>query len=330
MSKRSDRKPEMSTELSRSPLGTRGVRGAALIAVVAGLSLTVAACSGSSASGSGTPSPAAATNSAGGGGAGSSGGSSGGSAGAAAPGAVGTIAAVSNGSMEVQNPSTGQTTVNFSATTRITAQQTVTLAAVKPGICVTATSGTAFGGGSATPSAGAGAAQAEPRTITASTVIITPATNGSCGARFAGGGPRRSGSGAPSTAPSQLPSGGARAGGFANVVTGQVKAVSGSVITVESVRRPFGASSAMPPTSVTDTVDVTPATTFSETVSATASALVVGKCATAVGKTDTSGAVTATRIAVTDPGAQGCRVGGRFGFGGNGGAATAPTTSAHA
>jgi hypothetical protein len=314
----------MPSELSPPRLAARRMGGVGLIAVVAALSVTLAACSGSSASGSGTPSPAAATNSLAGGGAGSGSRSAG-----AAPAAVGTIAAVSNASMEVQDPTTGQTTVNFSAATRITAQQTVSLAAVKPGVCVTATSAAASGGSSATPSAGAGASQAQPRTITASTVVIMPATNGSCTGRFAGGGQRRSGSASPSTAPSQLPSSGARAGGFANIVTGQVEAVSGSTITVQSVRRTFSSPSATP-TSVVDTVDVTPATTYSETVSATASALVVGKCATAVGKTDTSGAVTATRIAVTDPGPQGCRVGGRFGFGGNGGAATAPTTSASA
>jgi hypothetical protein len=287
-----DRTPEVAT-------GRWIGRGMGVAAVGSALILTLAACGGSSSGGSGTPSPAA----------GSAVGGATAPAGAG-PAAFGTIASVSGSSLEVQNPATGQTTVDFSAQTKITQQQSVTLSAVKPRLCVTAASATASNTPSAAPSTGA---QSRPPTITATSVLITPATNGSCGG-FAGfgTGQRPSGAARPSTAPSS----GARTGGRgpADVVSGQVTSVAGSAITVLSTRRAFGASA--PPTTVTDTVDVTAATTFSQTVSATSAALVVGRCATAQGKTDAAGAVAATRIAVSTPGTQGCSTGSRFGFGG--------------
>jgi hypothetical protein len=290
------------------------VRGAGLVAAAAALTMTLAACSGSSSGGSGTPSPAVASP--------AGGGSAAGETGGAGPAAFGTIAAVSGNSVEVQNPTTGQTTVDFSAQTKITQQQTVTLAAVKPGLCVTATSAMPSATSSAAPSTGA---PDQPRTITATTVLITSPANGSCGG-FAGFGNGQRPSGAPR--PSQAPSSGARTGGrgLADVVSGEVKSVSGTAITVLSTRRAFGASSSATPTVATDTVDVSSATTYSQTVSATGAALVVGKCATAQGSPNSTGVVAATRIAVSTPGPQGCSAGGRFGFGGGRGSGARPGT----
>jgi hypothetical protein len=294
----------MTEKARETPARRWMVRGAGLTAATAALTMTLAACGGSSSGGSPTPSPAAASP--------ARGGSAAGATGGAGPAAFGTIAAVSGNSLEVQNPTTGQTTVDFSAQTRITQQRTVTLAAVKPGLCVTATSVTPSATSSAAPSTGP---PDQPRTITATTVLITSATNGSCGGFGGfGGGQRPSGASRPSAAPSSGARTGAR--GLGDVVSGQVKSVSGTAIAVLSTRRTFGASSSAAPTVVTDTVEVTSATTYSQTVSATGAALEVGKCATAQGSANSTGVVAATRIAVSTPGPQGCSAGGRFGFGG--------------
>ena len=55
---------------------------------------------------------------------------------AAFPGVVGTAAAVSGSSMEVQNPTTGQVTVTFTASTPITETVTATSKDVTVGSCV--------------------------------------------------------------------------------------------------------------------------------------------------------------------------------------------------
>jgi hypothetical protein len=80
-----------------------------------------------------------------------------------------------------------------------------------------------------------------------------------------------------------------------------VTAVTSSGFTVESVRFNRGASasaSATPSTSDVNVV-VTAATTYTKTVAATSKAVVVGRCVTAVGKTDDTGTVAATSIAVS-------------------------------
>lgn len=290
-----------------------------LLAAAAAVVLTVAGCS------SGSSSPVAGSTAAA-----SSGTRPGGSPRGTPPAAFGTIAAVAAGSFEIQNASTGQTTVDYSSTTPITAQRAATLAAVAAGECITATAAPAGSTASgAAPSSGtSGRAQA----ITASAVIITPATNGSCAFGGIGvGGQRASGATRPTDRPpsgSRSPRpGGAR--GFGDVVSGRVQFVTGAAITVLSTRRGPDTSSPAPSTSTTNTVDVTPATTYIQTVVANPSALVIGRCATVQGKADSTGAVSATRIAVSTPSAQGCEVafGGGIGRGGSARSGAEPTPS---
>ncbi len=77
------------------------------------------------------------------------------------------------------------------------------------------------------------------------------------------------------------------------------------------------------------TVTTTSSTTYSETETATKANLKVGLCATAIGQTDDTGAVTARTISLNTPTASGCTAGfggglgrGRFGAGGSGGTGT--------
>jgi hypothetical protein len=89
-----------------------------------------------------------------------------------------------------------------------------------------------------------------------------------------------------------------------------VTAVTANGFTVHST---FGGNS-------TDiTVNVTSATTYTKTVSADPSVLVVGACVAAQGKADDTGAVAATSIAVSKAGPNGCTGGFRGGRGGFGG-----------
>jgi len=70
-------------------------------------------------------------------------------------------------------------------------------------------------------------------------------------------------------------------------------------------------------------VTFTSSTTFTQRAAATAADLAVGKCATAFGTADSTGAVTARSITISTPGPSGCTTGfGRFGgAGGSGGGA---------
>jgi hypothetical protein len=82
-----------------------------------------------------------------------------------------------------------------------------------------------------------------------------------------------------------------------------VTAVSGTGFTVQQTN---------PQTGATTDVQVTVAgsTTYTKAESASASALKTGDCVTANGQTDSTGAVTATTIAISQPGPNGCTVGG--------------------
>jgi len=87
--------------------------------------------------------------------------------------------------------------------------------------------------------------------------------------------------------------------------------VSGSSITVDALDFQTQKTAAK-------TVTVTSATKYTETETATSSALAVGKCVLALGSADDSGNVTATSIAVSSPVNGSCTTGfgGRGGFGG--------------
>jgi hypothetical protein len=72
-------------------------------------------------------------------------------------------------------------------------------------------------------------------------------------------------------------------------------------------------------------VTLTSSTTFTERQPAAATDLAVGKCASAVGAADTTGAVTARSITISTPGANGCTTGfGRFGGAGGGAGGAVP------
>lgn len=216
------------------------------------------------------------------------------------PGAFGTVAAVSGTSMEVQNQTVGQVTVNWTGTTKFSNEVSAALADVTTGECVSVT----------------GPASTTQGTLTASNVIITqPATGGGCtfgnGRGGFGGGNGGNGSTRPSGAPRTRPSGAGNGNGAnGSRAFGAVGAVNGNTFTVHSTRPNNSANN----TPTDTTVTVTGTTTYTKTVSATSSAVAVGMCVVALGQTDDTGAVTANSITISKPGPNGCNLG----FGGRG------------
>ena len=299
---------------TRIPIGAiRLFAGATVALAVAG---TLVACSKTSGSGAAaaanTPAPA------------SSGSSSPSPSGSRAarglrPAAQGTIAALAATNMEVQNPQSGQVTVTFGSKTTFTETKTTTKASVVVGTCVAAMAARSASSGSAAPSTPAPSASRPPRvtSFTAETVVITQPVNGTCNGGF--GGPNGSGApgpgGPPSGAfPSGAPSGGFGRGGFGDFAraTGKVTAVAASTMTVVGATRSG---------SITYTVTVDPSTMYTATGSGTVASLAVGKCVIAFGSTDSTGAVAATRIAVSPASSSGCTTAG-FGRGRFGGASS--------
>lgn len=238
------------------------------------LALAVAACGSSSSGGTG-----AATSS----GPAAPGGQRGG------PAAAGTVAAVAASSIEVQNTTDGQVTVNFSGTTKFTNRIAGTLADVTVGSCVVV-SGTG-------------------QPITAKTVEVTIASAGGCGV---GGGMRPQNGGASRPNRATGTPGGPGGNRNGSRAAGKVTAVSAAGFTLAEENRQTGAE-----TEVTVTVDG--GTSYTKAVTVDASALKVGECVTANGKTDDTGAVTATAIAISQAGANGCAAGGRQRTGGTNG-----------
>ena len=298
----------MTTRIPSSAI--RLFAGATAALAVAG---TLVACSSSKTSGSGaaaTSQPAPA----------SSGSSSSSSSGArpargVRPAAQGTIAALAATSMEVQSPQSGQVTVTFGPKTAFTQTSAAAKASVVVGTCVAAVAARSQSSGSAAPSTPAPSASPPARvtSFTAATVVITRPANGTCNGGFGGLNGSAAPSGAPSGAfPSGAPSGGfgrGGFGGFAARATGKVTAVTASTMTV------VGSTRSGP---ITYTVSVDPSTMYTATGSATSASLAVGKCVIAFGSTDSTGAVAATRIAVSPASSSGCAVG--FGRGRPGGA----------
>ena len=288
---------------SRSTVG----RPLAAVAVGVGAVVLIAACS-SGGSGSGstpTGSPSASPQRGAGSGRG------------AVPGVSGTIAEVAAGSIEVQNQATGQVTVKYTAKTAIVVVKSTTVAAVKPGTCVLAAAAPSqSGSGSPSP------VPTPSTTFTAATVFLSQRENGKCTlADLGGSGARTGGTRAPRSGqfPSGFPTGARRSGangrnfGFAERAAGSVTKVSGSTITVSGTNPRTNAA-------VTYTVDVDASTKYSQTVATTSKALAVGQCASATGRADDTGAVTATSIRVSPPTNGNCTIGfgaGRRPFGGS-------------
>ncbi len=195
------------------------------------------------------------------------------------PGATGKIAAISAKTLQVQNDQTGQVAVTWTAKTAITQQVDATLADVTEGVCVAVTSD---------------GATTDGQPVAATSVRITEATDQGCsgGMQFGGGpggGQRPAGmpSGMPTDRPSDMP---ARMGGG---TFGEVTAVSATGFTVSSTRPGDTTATAVE-------VAVSADTTYTTNADADESALKVGRCVTATGDTDGTGAVTADRISVSD------------------------------
>ncbi|MDR2372638.1 MAG: hypothetical protein LBD77_00755 [Bifidobacteriaceae bacterium] len=264
----------------------------------------------------------------------------------AAPGVSGTIAAVTNALIQVQD-SEKQTAVGYSAETVITEQVSGAAADVVVGSCVTAIGEAAASGGDET-------ADAAADVFAATTVTVTPAeADGACAAGGFGGGRSLPGGGgwsegSPSDMPSDMPSGmpgrmpsggpsgmpGGAASGedagqmpgaamMANLASGLVTAVDGDTVTVEQSGAAFGggqdpeaASTDDPSATVTRSFTIAEAA-ITTTKTSDSSALQVGRCVVALGEADASGRVNAESLAVSDPGENGCStaMGGRAAFG---------------
>jgi len=276
-----------------------------------------------------------------------------GAASAPAPTAAsGTLAAVSGTSLEVQNPTSGQVTVNWTGSTNFSQTVTVPPSTLAVGDCVTA---------SGTPSSKS-KTKSKTASITATTISISQSnSSGACsgfggtslggGAAFGSGGFRGTG-GTAGSGTFRPPSGtfpkgaGSRAAALGGIAFGKVTSISGTVLVVVGTSPKFTA----PPKTKTSTkgktktstttikpklvttmskVTFTTSTTFSESMPASASALVVGQCVTALGPAGDTGAITATTISVRPPPKTGCvsftgvaGFAGSFGRGGAGGGTT--------
>jgi hypothetical protein len=220
--------------------------------------------------------------------------------------------------MEVQNPTSGQVTVTFTATTPITETVSVTSADVKVGSCVSVVGTPATSGSTASGSTA--------RSVTATTVTVSTPVNGSCNAAagFGGGGgfggPRGTFSPNPTFSPRPRPTGSRGAFGGFGGANGKVTSLSAAGFAVQGRNRSQGAGAA---TSID--VVTTAATKYLKVVTVHPSALKVGQCITALGTANSIGAVAARSIRISQPGPSGCVTGfgRRGGFGGSpGGAAT--------
>jgi Domain of unknown function (DUF5666) len=196
------------------------------------------------------------------------------------PGGSGKVAAVSGSTAQVQGQG-AQVAVTWTAKTTFTQQVSAKAGDLKVGDCVMAMPAM-----DSTPDSSDSTAK-----VTAATVRISTAVDGSCtnGVR-PGNGAQRDQTAPPEGAPKG--DGPVRRGGFGAV--GKVTAVDGSGFTVESSR---------PDSTEPSTVSVTTSadTTWTRSVKATSKDVSVGRCVASVGRPDSTGAITATSIAVSQP-----------------------------
>jgi len=238
---------------------------------------------------------------------GTTGGAAGRGEGLTLPGTRGTIAAIDGTTLQVQNDQSGQVAVSYTDATTITAQVAGSRSDIVVGSCVRVTS--------------AGETTDGTTPLTAATVTVTEKVDGTCnalgGAGGAGGVGAGRGDGGPDggTPPTDLPGGapdGAR--GFGGGASGEVSAVVDGTMTVEV---------SVPGDDATTSTSVLleDSTTITTTQDSDADSLTVGKCVVATGDADSTGAVTAETIQVSDPVDGACPTGGPGGFGGAGGGA---------
>ncbi len=197
-------------------------------------------------------------------------------------GAAGQLVKIT-GSTLILSGTNGDTTVVYDSSTRLQRTSTAAVGDIVPGVCIVAT-----GQKDATGA------------VTATSVRITPATNGSCanaGQQPGGGFP---GFATPRPGRPTPPAG-------LSFAAGLVTAVSGTQITVQ---QQAGSATISVPTTVR----------VSKTSAATAADLQVGECITAAGQRDSSGTVQARSLTISPPSASGtCGGFGRGGFFGGGG-----------
>ena len=255
-------------------------------------------------------------------------------------GATGSVAALSASSMEVQNPSSGQTTVSWTSTTTFSKSVTETVSSVSVGDCVTATGS---------------ASKKSKTTLSARSISLSVAnSSGTCGTTGgagnfrvgdgfggppAGGFQFRGGSGGgprtfPEGGPRNLPGGGAAGSNFRkqladlDIASGKVTAVNGSTLTISGISFSPGGFAApgnssnktkKPTKPKTETLKITTtnSTPVNTSQSLTSSDLAVGDCVSAFGPAATNGSVTATTVRITSTGGASCT----NRFGGGGGAA---------
>jgi hypothetical protein len=235
---------------------------------------------------------------------------SGGAAGSAArgfPGATGLLAQIDGATLQVQGTN-AQTAVTYSGATTFTETVAAQLSGVVVGVCVQARSArVAAGAGGAPPPV---APNAIDGPIAATSIEISAAVKDGCSAP--GGlrtpGARPPGATGDDTRPSGSPTSGRARGqggggngsdgnGFGGLgAFGRVTAVNGASFTVESPRPQRSTATGAAPT--TRTVQTSAATTYTRTRAASAKALAVGLCVTALGKADDTGSIAATSIAL--------------------------------
>lgn len=217
------------------------------------------------------------------------------------PGANGEIAAVADGTAQVQSVDAGQVAVSWTSSTTFTKQVEASLADLKVGDCVMVSTADTGTDGEATQP------PAQATEVAATSVRISDPVDGSCtptggpggvpGGGPAGGGPQLQGGGPQGQAPEGQPPAGAQFRGIAGAF-GAVKSTSGTGFVVESTR-PAVAGAAAETTEVT--VTVTAKTTYATTAKGSASDVKVGQCLRAEGQADDTGAIAATTIAITPP-----------------------------
>jgi len=263
---------------THTPTVTRG-RAAAVLAASGALVLLLAGCSGSTSTAAGAPDSGAPVVQRR---------SGGGVAVARTPGVSGLIAAWSNNTLQVQS-STAQTAVAVTSSTRITEDAGATAAAVTVGSCVTVRQAVPPAASTSPGDTPSPAVSTPSGPLTAATVLVRPAVNGSC--TVATGFP--SGAFTPRARPSGAPSGIAPDSVFrAFGATGKVTSVTAHGFVVAEDR-----------SGTTSSVSVTtgPSTVFTAVRSAGRSAIHTGECALATGRSDSTGAVTAVSLVLSSP-----------------------------
>lgn len=264
-------------------------------------------------------------------------------AGAATPpnppsGASGSVAAVAATSMEVQSPSSGQTTVNWTAATQFSKTVSETVSSLTLGDCITVTGTTS---------------KKSKTTIAARSINVgAPTSSGQCtgpgvrstingaGGPAFGGGAFRTGNGGFSrsgegsgTRP-KFPAGSAGGNfrkllGSLTVASGKVTEVNGSTVTVSGIALSPSSfprqrastsknSTKKQPAPTTQTLKVTASssTPVSATQSVAAGAVAVGDCVSAFGPAASNGSITASTVRITSTGGGTCTGFARFGSGG--------------